>query len=146
MTALAIVLAGLAASELAALLVVLSWYRDADRERDALRAERDALSVTRTTLSDSLDREKNLRAIAEAQRTEAQRRARAYLADNMREATNDEIASAVADLFAAPLSVLPSTAATPTGAAADRDSLLSPWVQPAGAAGADPSSGGLGDP
>lgn len=129
MTALAIALTGLCAVLLTALMAVIAWWRGSltdarklDAERDLLVRERDALSVTNTALTDERDHERHLREVVEMQRNEAMSRARRYLSDRLKGATNDEISAAVADVFGSGLSLLPSPARG--DASADRDDLL----------------------
>jgi hypothetical protein len=74
-----------------------------------------------------LVQEQNLRAVAEAQRNEAMRKSRAYLARSMEGATKDDVNAVLADLFASPLSLVPQPEA---GRANDPgpDSLLNPFA------------------
>jgi hypothetical protein len=106
---------------------VLAWYRSAlsardglDRERDLLVRERDALSVTLSTTADERDHERHLREVAEHQRNEAMARARRYLSERIKGASNDEISAAIADVFGSGLSLVPKADDT----AAHRDDLL----------------------
>lgn len=74
-----------------------------DKEREDHRATRGELQVeeaAHTVTRDLLERERMLRAGAEVQRNEALRRARELLAKHMGDATNEEIATATAELFA----------------------------------------------
>lgn len=137
---IAIALITLSAALLGALITVLAWYRAAlvrrdelDHERDLLVRERDGLSVTLSTVTDERDRERHLRELVEVQRNEATSRARRYLTE--RGLSNGEIAAAMDHVFSTPLGLLPPLAAHDPDA--DRDDLLSPWVQPAATARRD---------
>ena len=55
-----------------------------------------------------LSQEKQLRGVAEARLKEAQTRLSAYLAQNLRGATEHEINAVLADLFASPLGLVPA--------------------------------------
>ena len=79
----------------------------ADAVSDAYKYERDQAVVELAVAKDLLSREQTLRAIAEAQRNEAQRKARDLLRKHMRTATDEEIRETVRDLFETPLSVVP---------------------------------------
>jgi hypothetical protein len=70
------------------------------------KAKYDAESVAHTVTSQQLADEQHLRSIAEAQRNEAERRARAYLSKTL---TNEELAHVVTQLFATPLSLVPGS-------------------------------------
>ena len=72
-------------------------------------SERDVEVAAHAVTKDELATEKNLRAIAEAQRNEAQRKARAYLAQNLAHASDKEITDAVGEIFSTPLSLLPGS-------------------------------------
>jgi hypothetical protein len=73
-----------------------------------------------------LVQEQDLRAVAEAQRNEAMRKARAYLARSMEGATKDDVNAVLADLFASPLSLVPR-AETGRASGDGPDSLLDPF-------------------
>jgi hypothetical protein len=80
-----------------------------------------------TVTTARLTTEQNLRAVAEAQRNEAQRKCRAYLARSMEHATKDEINEVLADLFASPLSVVPKPEAG-RAESGGPDGLLNPFA------------------
>jgi predicted Holliday junction resolvase-like endonuclease len=62
--------------------------------------ERDLEVAAHAVTTDELKKERSLRSQAEAQRNDALRRARELLVKHMGEATDEEIAAAMADLFA----------------------------------------------
>jgi hypothetical protein len=71
------------------------------------RSERDIEVAAHAVTKDLLDKEQHLRAATEAQRNDAMRRARAYLAQSLANASEEEISEAVVELFSTPLSLLP---------------------------------------
>jgi predicted Holliday junction resolvase-like endonuclease len=86
------------------------------------RSGRDIEVAAHAVTTDELDKEKYLRAAAEAQRDEALRKSRAYLAQNLRNASEGELNAVVADLFSSPLSVVrPQVPAASSPAANDSD-------------------------
>lgn len=111
----------LALAQLGALVTVTVWYHLANKRADAVRDlldgervvrveaehQRDVALVALSVANDQLGIERNLRAIAETQRNEAQRKARDLLRQHMRTATDDEIRETVADLLTSPLAVVP---------------------------------------
>lgn len=74
-----------------------------------------------------LTAEQNLRAVAEAQRNEAQRKCRAYLARSMEGATKDDVNAVLAGLFVSPLNLVPQPEAEDADGR-DADSLLNPFA------------------
>jgi hypothetical protein len=70
------------------------------------RSERDVEVQAHAVIADQLKTEKQLRAVAEAQRNEAMRRARAYLAQSLANASEGDIDAAIVDLFSSPLGVV----------------------------------------
>lgn len=114
LTALSLALAG---------LVVLQgkWLHDAGKEATAYadnidgqrklvaeyKSKYETEFVAHGVTTRELEQERQLRGVAEAQRNEAQSRCRAYLAQSMTHATKDDVNAVLADLFAAPLSVVP---------------------------------------
>ena len=71
------------------------------------KSKYDTEFVAHTVTGERLKTEQNLRAIAEAQRNEAQRKCRAYLARSLEGATEDDVNAVLADLFAPVLAVVP---------------------------------------
>jgi methylmalonyl-CoA mutase N-terminal domain/subunit len=71
--------------------------------------ERDVSVAAHAVTRDQLATETTLRAIAEAQRNEAQRKLRAYLARNLATASEQEITDVINDVFATPLSLVPGS-------------------------------------
>lgn len=102
-------------------LALIAWlvYKLVKRDDQLLNAH-DSMASLNALLTSSesarevaearLKTEMDLRAIAEAQRNEAQRKARAYLAQNLAHASDKEIQDAVTEMFATPLSLAPDTA------------------------------------
>jgi hypothetical protein len=70
------------------------------------RSERDVEVVAHAVTKDLLDKEQHLRAATEAQRNDAMRRARAYLAQSLANASEGDIDAAIVDLFSSPLGVV----------------------------------------
>lgn len=73
-----------------------------DNLRDTLESTRDRADLAESdaaTLRKRLEVEQNLRAIAEAQRNEAQRKTRDLLRKHLETATDDEIRALTADAF-----------------------------------------------
>lgn len=64
--------------------------------------------VAHTVTAKQLEQERQLRGVAEARLKEAQTRLSAYLAQNLRGATEDEINAVLVDLFASPLGLVPA--------------------------------------
>jgi hypothetical protein len=83
----------------------------------------DTEHAAHTVTTAQLATERNLRAVAEAQRNEAMRRSRAYLAQSMSHATESEINEVRAGLFASVLSLVPTPPAEGAGAD-DPDGLI----------------------
>ena len=122
MIAVCIALAGIAAALTGFVITCGIWLRSDRRELSAItdnldgqrklvaeyKHKFDTELAKHTVTTKRLEQEQTLRAIAEAQRNEAQRKCRAYLTANLQGASNDEIAAVVSDLFAAGLSVVPS--------------------------------------
>jgi formate dehydrogenase maturation protein FdhE len=71
--------------------------------------ERDVEVAAHAVTKDQYATEKTLRAIAETQRNEAQRKLRAYLARNLATASEQEITDVINDVFATPLSLVPGS-------------------------------------
>lgn len=93
--------------EVKRLRVVLEQTQAREREYQSQRdVEVAAHEVTKTQLK----QEQALRSVAEAARNEAQRKARAYLTQNLAHASEKEIDEAVTQLFTTPLSLAPDTA------------------------------------
>lgn len=140
---------------LAGFMVTLGvWMRSdrktADNLRDVVDAsQRDAadfesrwrvVAAELAVTADQLEREQNLRTIAEAQRNEAMRRVRELLGRHIKTATLEEIQEMTNDAFASPLSVVPrpdGVPLLPAAEAAGSDDILDPWarVQPSKPAG-----------
>jgi hypothetical protein len=141
MIALAFALAGLAALAMGGCITTAVWYRSSQREianaRDQLDAkdiviatvtdERNRAVVAHRVADDQLSIERNLRAIAEAQRNEAQKRVRAELTKHLRTATDDDIRALTAELFASPLGLLPKPE-VPKRSESGPDALLDPFA------------------
>jgi CRISPR/Cas system CMR subunit Cmr4 (Cas7 group RAMP superfamily) len=72
--------------------------------------ERDVMVAKLKVAEDLLAQEKNLRVIAESQRNAAQQKARAYLAQHLVTASENEITDVVQELFSTPLSVVGDSA------------------------------------
>jgi hypothetical protein len=131
--ALAIGLVALSATLTAAVITCGIWLHSANADRlnaaDLIDGQRklvaeykhkyDAESVAHTVTTAQLAQEKQLRAVAEAQRNEAQRKCRAYLARSLKDATEDDINAALADLFAVSLAVVPPPGPRRSDSAAD---------------------------
>jgi hypothetical protein len=83
--------------------------------------------VAHTVTTTRLAQEQDLRAVAEAQRNEAMRKARAYLARSMEGATKDDVNAVLADLFASPLSLVPQPEAG-RASGDGPDSLINPFA------------------
>jgi hypothetical protein len=71
--------------------------------------ERDVLTAELAVAKDQLATEHNLRTIAESQRNAAQQKARAYLAQHLATAGENEITDVVQELFSTPLSLVPGS-------------------------------------
>ena len=90
------------------------------------KSERDIEVAAHAVTRKRLEQEQNLRAIAEAQRNEAQRKVRDMLTKHMRNATDDEIRALTADAFSSPLSLVPKV---PEADDATPDDLLDPFAR-----------------
>lgn len=104
--AVAIGLVALSAALTAAVITCGVWLRgetnEGKRLRDTLESTRvraDLAEHDAATLRKRLEVEQNLRAIAEAQRNEAQRKTRDLLRKHLETATDDEIRALTADAF-----------------------------------------------
>ena len=86
----------------------------------------DAEFVAHVVTTKRLDQEQTLRAIAESQRNEAQRKCRAYLARSLEGATEDDVNAVLADLFASPLVLVP--APVPRRSDHPTDGLIDPGL------------------
>jgi predicted RNA-binding Zn ribbon-like protein len=86
----------------------LDLYRDQQRVSDEWESKHEIEVVAHAATKGLLAKEHTLRVIAESQRNEAQRKARDLLRKHMRTATDDEIRETVADLFTAPLGLVPA--------------------------------------
>jgi hypothetical protein len=74
------------------------------------RHERDVEVAAHAVTRDLLEKEQHLRAVVETQRNEVQRRARAYLTQNLANASEKEIDATVRELFTTtPLSRAPGS-------------------------------------
>jgi hypothetical protein len=145
-TALAIALVGLCTVLAGGLVAVTVFYRGAVRElgnaRDRLDAqdiviatvtdERNDASVKHKLAEDLLARERSLRAIAEAQRNEAQRKVRDLLRNHLAKATDEEIQELTNEVFTSPIALAPRPDGVPTAvprrSEAGADALLDPFT------------------
>jgi len=119
--AIAVGLVALSTALTAAVITCGIWLHSANADRfnaaDLIDGQRklvaeykskyDTEFVAHTVTGERLKTEQNLRAIAEAQRNEAQRKCRAYLARSLAGATEDDVNAVLADLFAPVLAVVP---------------------------------------
>lgn len=122
MIAVAIGLVALSTALTAAVITMGIWLHSANADRlnaaDLIDGQRklvaeykskyDTESVAHTVTSKALTQEQQLRGVAEARLKEAQTRLSAYLAQNLRGATEDEINAVLVDLFASPLGLVPA--------------------------------------
>jgi hypothetical protein len=139
--ALSFALATLCAAMTAGFIACLAFYRGSVRELGNARDQLDAKDIVIATVTDERNRavvahrvaddqlsiERNLRAIAEAQRNEAQKRVRAELTKHLRTATDDDIRALTAELFASPLGLLPKPE-VPKRSESGPDALLDPFA------------------
>lgn len=135
MIALAIGLAALSATLTGFVILQGVWLHSSNRDTTAYadhldgqrklvaeyKSKYDVEFAAHAVTQRELEQEKQLRAVAEAQRNEAQRRVQDLLRSHMASATENEIRALTAAAFASPLSVV-AGGVQPSKASADRAS------------------------
>lgn len=144
MTALAIAAIGLALVATGGLITMAVWYRGANEQignlrdtmtandavSDAYQYERDNAVAELAQSKEKLAKAETLRAIAEAQRNDAQGRLRVVLREHMEDASDDEIRELVSSVFASALSVVPHVPDVPQARRSESgpDALIDPGL------------------